>query len=326
MARLDREDWLAVVLVAALVLAPVVASLMDEIYYLNLASRVVIIAMAAVGLNLALGYGGMISFGHAAFFGLGGYVAGIAAFHSFEQTSFLDLIPGSDQMLIIWPVALLVTALVALFVGAISLRTQGVYFIMVTLAFAQMIYYFAISFPAYGGEDGLSIYLRNRLPLVDTNNPLSFYSLCFIALMLSIYFTRRVMGARFGAALTLAKLNETRLATSGIEPFSIRLTAFVFSAMITSAAGVLYADLNGFVGPSMLSWHRSGEIMVIVILGGVGRLFGPVAGAIAFVLMETFIGGMTDRWQFFLGLVLLLVVLFARGGLIGILTGRAGND
>jgi branched-chain amino acid transport system permease protein len=322
----NRESWVNIVLITGLILAPIIASVMGEIYYVNLSTRVVIVAMAAVGLNLALGYGGMVSFGHAAFYGLGGYVAGIAAFHSFDGSAFAGLIPGTDQLLFIWPIAIIVAGLVAMLIGVISLRTKGVYFIMITLAFAQMIYYFAISFPTYGGEDGLPIYIRNSFVGFDASDPLFFFGICFFSLTLSLYFTHRVMGSRFGAALTMAKLNETRLATAGIDPFKIKLMAFVLSAMITAGAGALFADLNGFVGPSMLSWHRSGEIIVIVVLGGVGRLFGPIAGAIAFVLLETFLGGFTDRWQFFLGLILLGIVLFARGGLMGLIAGKAQND
>jgi|TARA_R110002072_G_scaffold38138_23_gene110582 branched-chain amino acid transport system permease protein len=326
MLELRRENLVNLALLAALLAAPLIAAAQGEVYYINLASRVVIIALAATGLNLALGFGGMISFGHAAFFGLGGYVAGISAFHAFEETAFLGIFPGSDQMLPIWLLAMAVTALAALFIGAISLRTSGVYFIMITLAFAQMIYYFAISWPTYGGEDGLSLYLRNGLPLLDSANPLVFFALVFAALCLCLFLSARLMASRFGAALTMVRLNETRLATAGIEPFPVKLTAFVLSAMMTGWAGALYADLNGFIGPSMLSWARSGEIMVIVILGGVGRLFGPVAGAILFILMETFIGGVTERWQLFLGLILLAVVLFARGGLLGLLAGKAQHD
>ncbi|MEM8840910.1 MAG: branched-chain amino acid ABC transporter permease [Pseudomonadota bacterium] len=319
----DREAWVNGGLVALLLAGVTVADATDEIYYVNLASRIVIIAMAGVGLNLALGYGGMISFGHAAFFGLGGYAAGIAAFHAFEETLFAGILPGSNQMLVIWPIAVLVSGLAALLIGAISLRTQGVYFIMITLAFAQMIYYFAISFPAYGGEDGLPIYLRNELPLIDTSNDLNFFFVAFALLLVAIGLTARLTGARFGAALTMARLNEARLATSGVEPFPVKLTAFVISAMITGLAGALYADWNNSAGTNMLSWQLSGEIMVIVILGGVGRLFGPLAGAILFVGLETQIGGMTPHWKLYIGLVLLGVVLFARGGLIGALAGKA---
>ncbi|MBY8977439.1 branched-chain amino acid ABC transporter permease [Rhodobacteraceae bacterium NNCM2] len=319
----ERETWVNGAIVAVLLTGVAWAVAADEIYYVNLASRVAIIAMAGVGLNLALGYGGMVSFGHAAFFGLGGYVAGIAAYHAFDGSMFAGLLPGSNQMLVIWLFALLVPGVAALLIGAISLRTQGVYFIMITLAFAQMIYYFAISFPTYGGEDGLAIYLRNELPLIDTSDDVQFFGVAFVLLMLATWLSARLIGSRFGAALVMARLNETRLATAGIEPFPVKLVAFVISAMITGLAGALYADWNNSVGTNMLSWHLSGEIMVIVILGGVGRLFGPLAGALLFVGLETQIGAETEHWQLFLGLILLAVVLFARGGLIGALAGRA---
>jgi len=318
--RLGRQGLVNAGLLALTLLAPLVAHLLGEAYYVNLATRITLVAMAGVGLNLALGYGGMISFGHAAYFGVGGYVAGISAYHAFDGSLMMGL-PGSDDMLVIWAVALAACGLLALAIGAVSLRTSGVYFIMITLAFAQMVYYFANSWPSYGGQDGLPIYLRNGLPLVDSQDPLSFFLVCFALLLAAMAITSRLMGSRFGAALTMARLNETRLATAGISPYPIRLTAFVISAMITGLAGALYADLNGFVSPAMLSWHFSGELMVIVILGGVGRLFGPLAGAIVYVLMETLLGGLTEYWLFFLGLVLLGVVLFARQGVIGWLAG-----
>ena len=325
MPELTREFAVNMGLLAALIAAPVIANAMGEPYYVNLASRVAILALAGVGLNLALGFGGMVSFGHAAFFGLGGYAAGVAAFHAANYVPVFEwpfVLEGTDRMIPIWIAAVVLSGLAAAAIGALSLRTAGVYFIMITLAFAQMIYYFAISWPAYGGEDGLPIYVRNGFPGIDTYDPLSFFALCLAALVFGLLLTSRIMGARFGAALTMARLNETRLATAGVAPFPIKLTAFVLSAMLTGLAGALFADLNGFVGPSMLSWHRSGEIMIFVILGGVGRLFGPVAGAAAFVLLETFLGGVTERWQLFLGLILLLTVLFAKGGIVGLLAGR----
>ncbi len=326
MPRLNRENLVNAALAALLLAAPLIAFALDEPFYVSLATRVAILALAGVGLNLALGYGGMISFGHAAFFGLGGYVAGIAAQHAFEGSAFLTWpfeIGGTDEMLAIWPLAMLLSGLVAAAIGAVSLRTSGVYFIMITLAFAQMIYYLAISLPTYGGEDGLPIYVRNVLPLLDSNQPLVLFLVCFALLMLALYASARLVASRFGAGLQCARQNELRLATVGIAPYPIKLTGFVLSAMITGLAGALFADLNGFVGPSMLSWHRSGEIMIFVILGGVGRLFGPLAGAALFILLETLIGGVTERWQLVLGLILLGVVLFARGGLIGLAAGKA---
>jgi branched-chain amino acid transport system permease protein len=324
-----RESIVNAVLALALLAAPLVAVALDEPFYVSLASRVAILALAGVGLNLALGTGGMVSFGHAAFFGLGGYVAGVAALHAFEGSAFLAWpveIGGSESMLVVWLVALAVTAVVALAIGAVSLRTSGVYFIMITLAFAQMIYYFAISLPTYGGEDGLSIYLRGGLPLVDSGDPLSFFLVCYLLLLSALYLSHRLVGSRFGAALQCARMNPQRLATLGIAPFPVKLTAFTISAAVTGLAGALFAELNGFVSPAMLSWQRSGEIIIFVILGGVGRLFGPVAGAALFILLESFIGGWTDRWQLVLGLVLLAVVLFARGGVVGLLAGKARHD
>ena len=285
-----------------------------------------ILGLAAVGLNIALGLGGLVSFGHAAFFGIGGYVAGILASHAFSAQPLnfgLFAVPGTTLMPIIWLVALAAGGLLAAAIGTISLRTSGVYFIMITLAFAQMTFYFAISWPAYGGEDGLSILVRNQFPGVNTMVPINYFLICYAVLMVAILVSALLKNSRFGAALQAARQNEVRVASVGITPFRIRLVAFVISGMITALAGALYADLNRFVSPSMLSWHMSGEFIVLIILGGVGRLYGPVAGAMLFVMFEFLLGGLTERWQLFLGLVLLGVVLFARGGLIGLVAGKA---
>ena len=318
------ETHLNRAMLAALILMPWLAHWLDEPYYVSLATRIAILALAGVGLNLALGLGGMISFGHAAFFGLGGYVTGILASHALNYEplfgGFLS-IPGTTQMLIIWPLAMLVAALAAVFIGLLSLRTSGVYFIMITLAFAQMIYYFSISWPAYGGEDGLPIYLRNGFPGLKTLQPIQFFMICCGLLVITLWGVSRLMHSRFGNALQALRQNETRVAAIGISPLGIKLTAFVISATITALAGSLFADLNRFVSPSMFSWHTSGEIMIFVILGGLGRLYGPLAGASLFILCEALLGGWTEYWQFFLAALLLGVVLFARGGLIGILCG-----
>ncbi|HEV7309959.1 branched-chain amino acid ABC transporter permease [Ensifer sp.] len=319
---MSRESTVNLVLGLILLGAPLVAAALGEPFYVTLATRVAVLALAAVGLNLALGLGGLLSFGHAAFFGLGGYVAGILATHAFNGEPLFAGIPATTSMPLIWATGVIVAGLVALPIGAISLRTSGVYFIMITLAFAQMIYYFAISWPAYGGEDGLSMSVRNAFPGVSTAKPLPYFLICFAVLMAALLLFRFVEGSRLGTALQAARQNGTRLAAVGIAPFNIRLVAFAVSAMITGFAGALYADLNRFVGPSMLSWHMSGELMVLIILGGKGRLFGPVAGAMIFVLLEHVLGGITERWQFFLGLILLGIVLFARGGLLGLLSGK----
>lgn len=304
-----------------MVLWPLVAVLAGEPWFAGLAAKAALLALAGVGLNLALGYGGMVSLGHAAFFGIGGYVAGISADAAFNGTTLLGL-PGTDLMPWIWAAAMGLAAVAALAIGAISLRTTGVYFIMITLAFAQMLYYFAVSWPAYGGEDGLPIYLRNRFPGLDSTDPLTFAWLSVGALFAGIAAVGLVTRARLGLALGAAAANPGRLETVGIEPYPVRLAAFVLSGAITGLAGALYADLNGFVSPTMLGWHTSGEIIVFVILGGTGRLWGPVAGAVAFVGLETLLGGWTEHWQLGLGAVLLAVVLAAPGGILGLIEGR----
>lgn len=327
--HMTREAIANTVLAIILLAAPAIAWMAGETFYVTLATRMAVLALAAVGLNLALGLGGLVSFGHAAFFGIGGYAAGILSTHALNMTPLLTWpteINGSEQALTIWIVAIVVAAFVALVTGAISLGTSGVYFIMITLAFAQMIYYFAISWPTYGGEDGLSIAIRASVPGIDTTNPLQFFLLCYILLMLALLLFWRIQRSRFGAALQAARQNERRAASVGIKVFPVRLCAFVISAAITALAGALYADLNRFASPSMLSWQVSGELIVLIILGGVARPFGPVAGAIAFVLIEYLLGGLTERWQFFLGLILLGTVLFARGGIIGALAGKPRHD
>ena len=325
----SRETLVTLALLALLLALPYAAIQFGNPFYVTLATRMAILALAAVGLNIALGLGGMVSFGHAAFFGLGGYAAGILASHAFagQPLDFgLFLLPGTTAMPAIWLAAIAAGGLAAAVIGAISLRTSGVYFIMITLAFAQMTYYFAVSWPAYGGEDGLSITLRNGFPGVNTLVPINFFLIAWGLLVAALILFGVLKNSRFGAALQAARQNEVRVATVGIEPYRIRLAAFVISGMITALAGALYADLNRFVSPSMLSWHMSGELIVLVILGGVGRLAGPVAGAMVFVLFEFLLGGLTERWQFFLGLALLGVVLFARGGVVGLIAGRPRHD
>ena len=320
---LTREILVNLILAALLLAVPLMANAFGQPFYVTLATRVAILALAATGLNLALGLGGLVSFGHAAFFGIGGYAAGILATHAFSGDPLLLGLSGTNQMPVIWLVAMLVAGLVGLLIGLISLRTSGVYFIMITLAFAQMVYYFAISWPAYGGEDGLSILVRNQFPGVNTMKPVSFFLICYAVLIVALGLFVLIRGSRFGSALQAARQNEVRVAPVGIAPYRIRLTAFAISAALTGLAGALFADLNRFVSPSMLSWHMSGELIVLIILGGTGRLFGPLAGAALFVIFEYVLGGLTERWQFFLGLILLGTVLFARGGLLGLLAGKA---
>ena len=322
---MKKETLLNAVLIALFVGVALVAWIMDEPYLITLASKAAIFAIAGVGLNFALGFGGLVSFGHAVFFGLGGYAMGILAFHAQTYTPILEwpfAINGTRSMPVIWGVAIVVSAVVAVGIGALSLRTNGVYFIMITLAFAQMFYYFAISWPTYGGEDGLSIYVRNEFPGLNTMDPIQYFAICFTLLLLVLFFVHRAAHSSFGLMLRAARQNEERVQAVGHTPFRLYLTAFVISGAITGLAGALFADLNRFVSPTLLSWHTSGEIMIFVILGGVGRVFGPVAGAALFILLEYVLGGLSEFWHIYLGAILLGVVLFARGGLYGLIAGR----
>ena len=320
-----REILINLLLAGGLLAVPLWAWAADEPFIITLATRVAIFALAGVGLNLALGLGGLVSLGHAIFFGIGGYAMGILASHAQSYTPIMQtpfLLEGTTSMPLIWLVALVCSALAAFIVGLLSLRTSGVYFIMITLAFGQMFYYFAISWPAYGGEDGLSIYVRNGFPGLNTLDPIQFFAICYALLGTVLFLSARLARSAFGLALSGARQNAERVRTVGIDTFRVRLVAFTLSGAITGLAGALFADLNRFVSPTMFSWQTSGEIMVFVILGGVGRLYGPVTGAALFILLEHVLGGLSEYWHIYLGLLLLLVVLFARGGLIGSLAGR----
>jgi branched-chain amino acid transport system permease protein len=320
-----RESVLNAAVLAGLVLFPLWAWSAGEPFLITLATKAVIFALAGVGLNIALGIGGLVSLGHAVFFGIGGYAMGILASHAQLYDPILTApftLNGTKSMPVIWLLAVVASGLAALAIGALSLRTSGIYFIMITLAFGQMFYYFAISWPAYGGEDGLSIYVRNSFPGLNTLDPVQFYGICAAILFVVLLFNARLARSPFGLALGAARQSPMRVQTVGISPFRLRLVAFTISGMITGLAGALFADLNRFVSPTMFSWHLSGEIIVFILIGGTARLFGPVVGAIVFVALEHLLGGLSEYWKIYLGLLLLLIVLFARGGLIGLLAGR----
>ncbi len=321
------ERWLNMGVLLAFLAIPLWALAVDEPFTITLATRAAILALAAVGLNIALGIGGLVSLGHAAFFGLGGYAMGILGFHAQSFTA-LELGPltieGTKSMPVIWAVAVVVSALAAWVIGLLSLRTTGVYFIMITLAFGQMFFYFAISWGAYGGEDGLSIYVRNGFPGLNTLVPIQFFGLVFGILCLALALQARLRLSPFGLALNAARQSPARVEAIGLNPMRLKLVAFVLSGAITGLAGALFADLNRFVSPTMFSWQLSGELIILIIIGGVGRLMGPVIGAALFVALEHWLGGLTDFWHVWLGVVLLGIVLFARGGVVGLLTGKAG--
>jgi branched-chain amino acid transport system permease protein len=305
---LDLRTVVVVLLLIALVLLPVYVELTGSRFLLTLFTRIVILALAAVSLNLILGYGGMMSFGHAAYLGIGGYAIGILAFE------------GVTSGLVQWPVALLVSALFALVIGALSLRTRGVYFIMITLAFAQMTYYIVAGLARYGGDDGLTIQQRSQFfPPLNLSNKIQFYYLCLALLFASIYLVWRIVNSRFGMAVQGARSNDTRMRAIGFPTYRYKLTCFVIAGTLCGLAGALLANHTDFVSPAMMYWTRSGDLIIMVVLGGMGSIFGPLFGAVALLVLEEVLSGITEYWQIILGPLLLLVVLFARGGIDGLL-------
>ncbi|SMF24024.1 amino acid/amide ABC transporter membrane protein 2, HAAT family [Tistlia consotensis] len=321
MARLAREHGAGLLLGLAFALWPALAAALGLEWSLELAARILIYALAAGALNLVLGYGGLVSFGHAAFFGAGAYVVAILAYHDMVlgPVAIAGLeIPGTSDAWIAFPLAVLVAGLLALVIGALSLRTNGLYFIMITLAFAQMIYYLFVSLPDYGGEDGLSLFARSSLRPLELDDNLAFYYLCLGLLALLLAAKALVVRARFGWALMGIRDNERRMTALGLPTFRYKLAAFVLSGAVTGLAGALIANLTEFVSPAFLSWPVSGELLVMVILGGIGRLYGPLYGATALLLLEFALKEWSEHWQLALGPILILVVLFARGGLAGL--------
>jgi branched-chain amino acid transport system permease protein len=295
-------------LLLMLALLPVYAGFTGDRFLITLFTRIVILALAATSLNLILGYGGMMSFGHAAYLGIGGYAVGMLAHE------------GIFSGLVQWPVALAVSALFALVIGALSLRTRGVYFIMITLAFAQMAYYVCAGMARYGGDDGLTIYKRSRFGgLLDLSNKTVFYYVCLVLLYAAIYLVWRLVNSRFGMVIQGSRSNDARMRAIGFPTYRYRLVCFVIAGTMCGLAGALLANHTDFVSPSIMYWTRSGDLIIMVVLGGMGSLFGPLIGAVALLILEEVLSGITEYWQIILGPLLLLVVLFARGGIDGLL-------
>jgi branched-chain amino acid transport system permease protein len=325
-ASLTPRNVVVAFLLFLLAALPIYAAVSGNVFMVTLFTRVLILGMAATSLNLILGYGGMVSFGHAVYLGIGGYAVGILAYE------------GATSGFAQWPVAILVSALFALVVGALSLRTRGVYFIMITLAFAQLVYYFGVGLDRYGGDDGLPIRQRSQFAgLLDLSNRTQFYYLCLALLLATIYVTWRLVNARFGMVIQGARSNDRRMRAIGFPTFRYRLTAFVLAGAICGLAGALLANHTGFISPATMHWTRSGDLIVMVVLGGMGSSFGPLIGAVALLSLEealpiairavaTPLFGdvavqMAEYWQIVLGPLFLLVVLFARGGIDGLLAG-----
>lgn len=314
---LKQTALLAGVLIA-LVALPMVANAAGYAALTSLATRVLIYGIAAASLNLVLGYGGMVSFGHAAFFGIGGYAVGILyQQYSLEEPLF-GFISGSNQLLVTLPVAIIVSGIMAAIIGALSLRTGGVQFIMITLAFAQMLFFLFVSLKTYGGDDGLIIRRTNELAGLNMRDKQVFYYVCLSVGVLFFLVLWRIVNSRFGNVLVGLRQSERRMAAIGLPAYRYKLMAFVISGMGCGLAGALMANFLRFTSPDMMHWTKSGELMIMVILGGVGTLLGPLFGAAALVILETVLTSWTEHWQLVLGPILLLVVLFTQGGLNGL--------
>ena len=324
MIALTPRNIFVAALVAILFLIPLYAGMTGNNFPLTLFTRIVILAIAAVSLNLIMGFGGMVSFGHAAYIGIGGYVVGILAYE------------GITSGFVQWPFALVVSAFFAFIIGLLSLRTRGVYFIMITLALAQMIYYVGVSLSRYGADDGLTIYRRSQFAgLIDLSNKTFFYYLCLALLLATLYLVWRIVNSRFGLVIQGARSNDRRMNEIGFPTFRYKLACFVIAGTLCGLSGVLLANHTDFVSPAMMHWTRSGDLIVMAVLGGMGTVLGPVIGAVALLVLEEALpilirlaalpvmGSDAARageyWQIVLGPLLLLVVLYARGGIDSLL-------
>ena len=302
--------WILISICCVLLLMPAFA----EPFYLTLFGRIMIFAIAALSLDLILGFGGMISLGHAAYLGIGAYAVGILSFYGINN-AWLQL-----------PLAIFGSAIVAFFIGVICLRTSGIYFIMITLAMTQLLYFLGISLETYGGDDGLPIDRSIFVEGFDLGEEVNLYYLILGFLVVISFFSWRLINSRFGMVIRGIKENETRMQAIGFPTFRYKLLAFMIAGSICGLSGFLLANLTEFVTPEFMHWFRSGEIMIMVLVGGMGTLFGPIFGAAAYLLFEEVIAGWTEHWMVIFGPLLVLLVLFAKKGIWGFLPDKNRNN
>ena len=302
--------WILVFVGCVLLLMPAFA----EPFYLTLFGRIMIFAIAALSLDLILGFGGMISLGHAAYLGIGAYAVGILSFYGINN-AWLQL-----------PLAIFGSAIVAFFIGVICLRTSGIYFIMITLAMTQLLFFLGISLETYGGDDGLPIDRSIFVEGFDLGEEVNLYYLILGFLVVISFFSWRLINSRFGMVIRGIQENETRLQAIGFTTFRYKLLAFMIAGSICGLSGFLLANLTEFVTPEFMHWFRSGEIMIMVLVGGMGTLFGPIFGAAAYLLFEEVIAGWTEHWMVIFGPLLVLLVLFAKKGIWGFLPDKNRNN
>jgi branched-chain amino acid transport system permease protein len=302
----SKRIALWILAVTVLIALPPVMAAIGQTFYIDLVRRIMILAIAAISLNLILGYGGMVSFGHAAYLGIGAYAVGILGFYGFTNG------------LLQWAVAIAASAVAALAIGAVSIRTSGIYFIMITLAFTQMLYYLGISLELFGGDDGMRLRTKSQFGgLIDLRDPIAFYYLALVLMLASVYLVYRIVNSRFGMVLRAAKSNEARARAIGFSPYPYRLAAFVIAGAMCGLSGALYANHTGYIVPGLMSWQQSGDIMFMVILGGMASTAGPVLGTFALLILEEVLKGWTEHWMVILGPLLVLSVIFFRRGLAG---------
>ncbi|MEP7084099.1 MAG: branched-chain amino acid ABC transporter permease, partial [Betaproteobacteria bacterium] len=301
------QVWAGALLLCLLGLVPVYAQVFDQPFYITLFARILIFAIAALGLNLILGYGALVSFGHALYIGIGAYAVGILSFHG-VTSGWLHLLAG-----------LLVGALAATIVGWVCLRTSGIAFIMITLAFAQMFYFLAVSLKQYGGDDGLTIAARSDFGWINLANNTVFYYVIFTLMILLLLALRRIVDSRFGMVLRGCKSNERRMQALGFPTARYKLAAYVLSALVCVIAGILLANLTKFASPSFMQWQASGDLIVMIVLGGLGTLIGPVAGAAGLLLLEEVLAAWTQHWMVILGPLIVLIVIISNRGIFGLL-------
>ena len=294
-------------LLVALALVPVIAKIIDQPFYVTLFTRILIFSIAAVGLHLILGYGAMVSFGHALYLGIGAYAVGILSHH------------GIGNGWVHVAAALAVGAISALVVGWVCLRTTGVAFIMITLAFAQMFYFLAVSLKNYGGDDGLSIAARSNFAIFDITSNTALYYVAYVVLVVILASLHRLIDSRFGMVIRGCKSNERRMSALGFPTLRYKLTAYVISALICVIAGVLLGNLTRFASPSYMQWQASGDLIVMIVFGGMGTLIGPVAGATGFLLLEEILSSLTTHWMAILGPLIVIIVIVSNRGIFGLL-------
>jgi branched-chain amino acid transport system permease protein len=306
-ALLRAGTLVPMLLLAVLAAVPFVAQAIDQPFYVAFFARIVIYAIAASALNLALGYGGLVSFGHALFLGIGAYSVGLPSFH------------GIDSGWVHLALCLVTCAAVAAITGAISLRTSGIAFIMITLAFAQMGYFLVVSLKQYGGDDGLSVSHPSRFGPLNLGSATTLYWVALAVLALATWWLARLRVAPFGMALRGARQNARRVNAAGLPVLQYQLAAYVISGVLCGLAGMLLANLNAFASPSLMAWTVSGELIVMVVLGGMGSVFGPLLGALGFLGLEELLKGQTEHWMVVFGPLIVVMAIVGKQGIAGLL-------